>query len=60
MVYNSIEKGKNKDYITVPDLEPSPTGIEMHLFILLGADLHLPRQKRQDTVCHFIHLFSQL
>lgn len=34
-------KGKNKNYITVPDSEPSPTGIEMQLFTLLWVDIHL-------------------
>lgn len=30
-------KGKNKNYITVPDSEPSPTGIEMQDFNLSWA-----------------------
>lgn len=34
-------KGKNKNYITVPDSELSLTGIEMQLFTLFLADIHL-------------------
>lgn len=29
-------KGKNKNYITVPDSEPSPTGTEMQLYSFMG------------------------
>lgn len=32
---------KSKNYITVPDSDPSPTGIEMQLFTLLLPDIHL-------------------